>query len=412
MKISDSERCESLATISLYSEKVRTFRRRVGTFIDIFHPVKSATMPQRPRYGQVVVGPCGSGKTTYCDGMQQYLKLLGRDAVVINLDPANEGAPTTEGADGDESSALPYKAIYDVCTEAVNLSAVMAELRLGPNGGLVYCMEYLEEHADEIIQQIQERISPGSYLILDLPGQVELYTHSTCVQKLLHKLANALDLRLTAVQLMDALYCTDVTKFIAAAVLGTTTLLRLELPTVSVLSKVDLLNTYGELPLQLDYFAECHDLDRLLPFLHQSSSSDELPRASKSKDGADEQDEFDFADDPEYQKARRKRRESKLAVKHEKLHRALAEIVDDYGLLTFVPLEISSAASVGRVLAKIDKCNGYVFTEASVNEDMFKCAIQSEDASSYYEAVSDVRERIASPESIQELQNDEIERRE
>lgn len=43
------------------------------------------------RFGQVVVGPPGSGKTTYCLGMYQYLKAIGRDAAVINLDPANHG---------------------------------------------------------------------------------------------------------------------------------------------------------------------------------------------------------------------------------------------------------------------------------------------------------------------------------
>lgn len=43
------------------------------------------------RFGQVVVGPPGSGKTTYCLGMYQYLKAIGRDAAVVNLDPANHG---------------------------------------------------------------------------------------------------------------------------------------------------------------------------------------------------------------------------------------------------------------------------------------------------------------------------------
>ena len=72
-----------------------------------------------PRYGQVVVGPPGAGKTTFCDGMQQYLKLLQRDVAVINLDPANE-------------DNLPYEAVYDVCQEVVNLSSVMEKTGLGP----------------------------------------------------------------------------------------------------------------------------------------------------------------------------------------------------------------------------------------------------------------------------------------
>lgn len=351
----------------------------------------------RPRYGQVVCGPPGAGKTTYCDGMQQYLQLLGRDPCVINLDPANE-------------SNLPYEPIFDVCTDAVNLSSVMDKLELGPNGGLVYCMEYLESHADEIIDAIVSRMSATSYLILDFPGQVELYTHSTCVQKLLHRMTEKLDLRLTAVQLIDAHYCTDATKFLSAALLATTTMLRLELPAVSVLSKVDLLANYGELPLQLDFFTECHDLDRLIPFLNQASAerrrqkqqqtagdalnADEHNTAESGDAPKGDDDEWDYVDDPEYQRARRKRESSKLYQKHRKLHEAIAELVDDFGLLSFLPLDVSSAESIGRVLAKIDKCNGYVFTEASVNEDMFKCAIKSEQ-DSQYEALADVKERIS-----------------
>jgi hypothetical protein len=216
---------------------------------------------------------------------------------------------------------------------------------------------------------------------------------------MVHKFATSLDLRLTAVQLIDALYCTDAEKFLSAALLGTTTMMRLELPCVNVLSKVDLLQQYGELPMQLDFFTDCHDLDRLLPYLQSTAG------LQQAGDGYTAEDNFDFADDPEYQKARRKRLQSKLNRKHQKLHEAIAEVVDDFGLLSFLPLDISSAESVGRVLAKIDKCNGYVFTEttSSVNEDLFQCAISAESVDSQFEALADVRERLASPDSIQEL---------
>lgn len=60
------------------------------------------------RFGQVVVGPPGSGKTTYCFGMFQYLEAIGRDAAVINLDPANhgEGLPYTPAVDIEELVSL------------------------------------------------------------------------------------------------------------------------------------------------------------------------------------------------------------------------------------------------------------------------------------------------------------------
>lgn len=71
-------------------------------------------------FGQLVIGPAGSGKTTYCNGMQQYLSLTGRKTVVVNLDPAND--------------ALPYDCAVDV-SELVSLAEVQDNLKLGPNGG-------------------------------------------------------------------------------------------------------------------------------------------------------------------------------------------------------------------------------------------------------------------------------------
>ena len=73
--------------------------------------------------------------------MQQYLRNVGRQVAVINLDPAND--------------ALPYEAAVDI-SDLVHLEAVMAELKLGPNGGLIYCMEYLEQNMD----WLQERLEP------------------------------------------------------------------------------------------------------------------------------------------------------------------------------------------------------------------------------------------------------------
>jgi hypothetical protein len=65
--------------------------------------------------------------------------------------------------------------------------------------------------------------------------------------------------------------------------------------------------------------------------------------------------------------------------------------------LSFLLLDISSAENVGRVLARIDKSNGYVFTEGSINEDLFQCAIQQDSA---YESVADVQERLAGSREV------------
>lgn len=71
-------------------------------------------------FGQLVIGPPGSGKTTYCNGAQQYLRAAQRRVALVNLDPAND--------------VLPYEPDVDVC-DLVCLEQVMAEFGLGPNGG-------------------------------------------------------------------------------------------------------------------------------------------------------------------------------------------------------------------------------------------------------------------------------------
>jgi len=400
-----------------------------------------------PIYGQIVVGPPGSGKSTYCNGMQQYLRLVGRaETLVINLDPANESINTRTGAstatasstsasdaeeekqgdgNGDDSAAegddrdvtLPYDTLLDVCEEVVNLSSVMDELGLGPNGGLMYCMEYIEHHLDHVVELIRTRIRPDTYLLLDLPGQVELYTHCTCVQNILARLTKDLDLRLCMVNLIDAHYCADASKFLSAAILSTTAMLRLELPAVNVLSKIDLISQYGELPYGLDYFTECHELERLVPFLDGVGGD------------AEEADDFDvpsWYDDPEYAEARAKTRRSRFFRKRKRMHELLSEVVDDYGLLNYVPLDITAAASVGRVVAQVDRANGYVFVGARASggkdggnnteppssdqddevNDMFRCAIQAEGAGWGYEQLADVQEKFMGmfKESIPELE--------
>lgn len=91
-------------------------------------------------FGQLVVGPPGSGKTTYCEGLQQFYGLMGRKTAVINLDPANE--------------APRYDCAVDI-GDLISLEAVQDQLGLGPNGGLVYAMDFLEQNVDWLQEQLQ-----------------------------------------------------------------------------------------------------------------------------------------------------------------------------------------------------------------------------------------------------------------
>lgn len=197
-------------------------------------------------FGQIVIGPPGSGKTTYCYGMQQFLSGLGRDVAIINLDPANEN--------------IPYKCavnIYDLVT----LEEVMDTMKLGPNGGLIYCMEFLEKNLDWLEKQLRKL--QKKYLIFDFPGQVELYTHHNSVRNIAHQLQKW-DYRLVATHLVDSHYCSDASKFISVLLTSLSTMLQVELPHVNILSKCDLIQKYGKLAFNLDFYTEVLDLSYLL----------------------------------------------------------------------------------------------------------------------------------------------------
>ncbi|KAK7273619.1 hypothetical protein RIF29_14676 [Crotalaria pallida] len=85
----------------------------------------------------------------------------------------------------------------------------MAEHSLGPNGGLVYCMGYLEKNIDWLQAKL-EPLLKDHYLLFDFPGQVELFFLHSNAKNVIMKLIKKLNLRLTAVHLIDAHLCLQV----------------------------------------------------------------------------------------------------------------------------------------------------------------------------------------------------------
>jgi hypothetical protein len=101
----------------------------------------STTNPTRMPFAQLVIGPPGAGKSTYCNGMHQFLGAIGRKCSIVNLDPAN-----------DKTS---YPCALDV-RDLVTLEEIMDEDKLGPNGGVLYALEELEKNFDWLEEGLKE----------------------------------------------------------------------------------------------------------------------------------------------------------------------------------------------------------------------------------------------------------------
>ena len=310
--------------------------RKPLTAPQILHVAQPPPILPMDRYGCVVVGAPGAGKTTLVGALARYLTLHGRSAAIVCLDPA---------MDGPVADAYADHLGVDV-RELVHAPLVAEAERLGPNGTLLWCARYMLENADWLAETIAARCGADAYLIIDLPGQAELWTHDDVMPRLLHALSAALRLRLAGCHLVDVTHCCDAGRFIASALVALTAMLRLELPLVNVLSKCDTLpRLQGEMAFGIDYYADATELRRLLPFVNGRHFAD--------GDGDDAAD--DAPPQPQTPWARR----------HAKLNERVTELVDEFGLLQFTPVDVTVADSVAALVGRLDRACGYAGDEAA-----------------------------------------------
>ncbi|KAF9167399.1 GPN-loop GTPase 2 [Actinomortierella ambigua] len=295
-------------------------------------------------FAQVVVGPPGSGKTTYCNGMYQFLNGIERKTTIVNLDPANE--------------VVPYPTDISIL-ELISLEDAMENLQLGPNGGIIYCMEYLADNMDWLEEKL--KAVKDDYIVFDCPGQVELYTHNDAMKRILDRLEK-IGYRMTCVHLVDSHYCTDAAKYISVLLVSLKTMLQLELPHVNVLSKIDLIETYGRLPMSLDFYTNVADLSFL---------------------------EYHLNQDP-------------FMAKFKQLNKALCELVEDFGLVGFETLCIQDKASVTKVVRAIDKAGGYVFGGLEEANESIMMTAMRHGSEWEADAIQDVQERYLGSDDANE----------
>lgn len=257
------------------------------------------------RHAQVVMGPAGSGKSTYCSTMIRHCENIKRTMHVVNLDPAAE--------------AFDYPVAVDV-RDLISLDDVAEELQYGPNGGLIYCMEFLIENIDWLRDELG--VYEDDYLLFDCPGQIELYTHMPIMRHLMAELSN-LGFRMCGVYLLDSQFIVDSTKYFSGVLSAMAAMIQLEIPHVNVMSKMDLVSSSGEDPEDDEMHRDMHR------FMYPDQSLLE--------------EEASLVASPKYRK----------------LNRALAAIVEDYSMVSFIPLNSNSEDSIRHLLMMIDTAIQY-----------------------------------------------------
>lgn len=197
------------------------------------------------------------------------------------------------------------------------------ELHFGPNGGLVFCLEYLIKNADWLKDQLcggsdsdMEGEPDDDYLIFDMPGQIELYTHLSTGKDLV-KLLESWNFRICSVFLVDSQFMVDGAKFLSGTMAALSVMVNIELPHVNILSKMDLLSKSAK--KQIDQYLEPDPV----ALLSEVNS------------------------------------ESAWGRKHQKLSEAIGMLIDSFSLVRFIPFDINDEESVNDVLLMIDNIIQY-----------------------------------------------------
>ena len=214
----------------------------------------------------------------------------------MNLDPAAE--------------VFKYTCDIDI-RDLISLEEVQEELKLGPNGGLVYCMEYLVENLDWLVQELNE-FADDSFVVFDCPGQIELYSHLDVMPRLV-KAIQGQGFQLSAVYCADGTFVGEPAKYISACLTSVSTMISMQLPHTNVLTKCDKIKDQDL-------------METLLELNHEDHLGDEQAFASE---------------------------------KMRNLHKCMIELIDGFNMVKFMPLNIADEESIKEVAYQIDMVVSY-----------------------------------------------------
>ena len=154
-----------------------------------------------------VAGTAGSGKSLLTSKIHEYYTRNGAFTAILNLDPG--------------VISLPYTPDIDI-RDSVDIVSIMKQYDLGPNGALMMANDLIASKLDEL-QEEADKINPD-YLIVDTPGQIELFAYRTSGPYFVN---NFVADQKVSLFLYDGVLVTTAVNFVSMALLATSIRLRM-----------------------------------------------------------------------------------------------------------------------------------------------------------------------------------------
>lgn len=164
----------------------------------------------------------GSGKTTLMQRILSDCQLNNTAAYCLNLDPA--------------VGTLPYQANIDI-RDTVNYKQVMKQYNLGPNGGILTSLNLFATRFDQVLGFVDKRAPELDLVLLDTPGQIEIFTWSASGTIITESLASTYPSIILYV--VDTPRTTSPVTFMSNMMYATSIMYKSKLPFLLVFNKTD-----------------------------------------------------------------------------------------------------------------------------------------------------------------------------
>lgn len=115
----------------------------------------------------------------------------------------------------------------------------MKQYRLGPNGGIVTTLNLFSTKFDKVIELVENAGEQHEYVILDTPGQIEIFTWSASGTIITEALASQFPT--IVVYVMDTVRSVNPVTFMSNMLYACSILYKTKLPFIVVMNKVKLI---------------------------------------------------------------------------------------------------------------------------------------------------------------------------
>lgn len=190
-----------------------------------------AEQPAQQPVAIVCVGMAGSGKTTFMQQINAHLHGKKEPPYVINLDPAVMHSPFDSNID---------------IRDSVNYKEVMKQYNLGPNGGILTSLNLFATKIDQVLHLLEKRTTPDpenptrtpiKNILVDTPGQIEVFVWSASGTILLESLASSFPTVIAYI--IDTPRTSSTSTFMSNMLYACSILYKTKLPMILVFNKTD-----------------------------------------------------------------------------------------------------------------------------------------------------------------------------